>query len=288
MPDKYLATWVSHSSIGDFLKCPRAYYLKNVYKDPKTNRKIQLMAPPLALGQTVHSVLEALSVLPVEKRFDQPLMRNFEKTWQKVAGKQGGFNSEGQEKHYFERGRAMIERVAKNPGPLERLAVKIKADLPQFWLSEADEIMLCGKLDWLEYIKETNSVVIIDFKTGKRPESDGSLQLPIYYLLARETQERAVSGVSYWYLERENAPQAQELPQADRAKAEIMQIAKKIKLAKKLNHFTCPEGEAGCRYCAPFEKILRGEAEYIGVGGYGNDTYVLLDLPEDQIESEIL
>ena len=35
--DKYTAVWVSHSSMGDFLKCPRAYFLHNVYKDPKTD-----------------------------------------------------------------------------------------------------------------------------------------------------------------------------------------------------------------------------------------------------------
>ena len=64
MPDQYTAVWVSHTSISDFLQCPRAYYLKNVYKDPKTRHKIQLMSPPLALGQVVHSVLESLSILP--------------------------------------------------------------------------------------------------------------------------------------------------------------------------------------------------------------------------------
>ena len=63
MADKYTAYWVSHSSINDFLKCPRAYFLKNVYKDPKTGRKIKLISPPLALGQAVHEVVESLSVL---------------------------------------------------------------------------------------------------------------------------------------------------------------------------------------------------------------------------------
>src|ERR1035437_4279352 len=33
--DKFNAVWVSHSSIGDFLKCPRLYYLHNVYKNDK-------------------------------------------------------------------------------------------------------------------------------------------------------------------------------------------------------------------------------------------------------------
>ena len=78
MKDKYSAVWVSHSSISDYLKCPRAYYLKNVYRDPKTNRKISVMEPPLALGQAVHEAIESLSALPVEERFTTPLLERFE------------------------------------------------------------------------------------------------------------------------------------------------------------------------------------------------------------------
>ena len=59
--DPYKATWVSHSSIGDFLKCPRAYYLHNVYKDPGTRRKINIVNPALSLGVAVHEVLEGLA-----------------------------------------------------------------------------------------------------------------------------------------------------------------------------------------------------------------------------------
>jgi len=152
--DKYTATWVSHSSISDFLKCPRVYYLKNVYKDPRTGHKIQLMSPPLALGQAVHEVLESLSLLPKDTRFDKPLPERFEKAWQKISGERGGFSDKEEEERYKKRGQAMLERVVKDPGPLKNLAVKIKMDLPYFWLSKEDNIILCGKVDWLEYLPE--------------------------------------------------------------------------------------------------------------------------------------
>jgi len=45
-------------------------------------------------------------------------------------------------------------------------------------------------VDWLEYKEETDSVRIIDFKTGKFDEDPDSLQLPIYYLLATHTQTK--------------------------------------------------------------------------------------------------
>src|SRR3989338_1188386 len=118
--DKYSALWVSHSSSHDFLICPRAYYLKNVYKDPKTKHKLQLMSPPLALGQAVHEVIESLSVIPTDKRFLEPLSAKFERAWAKVTGKKGGFFDADTERRYKDRGRAMMTRVANHPGPLAK------------------------------------------------------------------------------------------------------------------------------------------------------------------------
>src|SRR3989344_7363851 len=180
--DKFSAVWVSHSSISDYLKCPRAYYLNNVYKDPKTGHKISLMAPPLALGQAVHEVIEALSVIPTSKRFQESLIDKFERTWVKFNGKMGGFFDEKTEQAYKLRGLNMIKRVQTNPGPLKNLSVKINMDLPHYWISEEDNLILCGKIDWLEYLEETDSVHVIDFKTSKSEEDLESLQLPIYHL----------------------------------------------------------------------------------------------------------
>ncbi|QQS44706.1 PD-(D/E)XK nuclease family protein [Candidatus Roizmanbacteria bacterium] len=95
---------------------------------------------------------------------------------------------------------------------MARKAVKIKEDLPHYWLSEEDNIILCGKIDWLEYLPETDSVHIIDFKTSKYDEDGDSLQLPIYYLLVTNTQKREVSKASYWYLERNDDLTEKELP----------------------------------------------------------------------------
>jgi len=286
--DKYSAVWVSHSSIGDFLVCPRAYFLKNVYRDPTTNHKISLVSPPLALGQTVHEVLESLSVIPVDKRFDDPLTTKFDAAWKKVSGDLGGFPDKATELAYKKKGQDMITRVVKNPGPLKNLAIKINQDLPYYWLSEEDNIILCGKIDWLEFIKDSDSVHIIDFKTGKYEESPDSLQLPIYLLLATNTQNRPVAKVSYWYLERNDAPKEQALPNMDKSKDQVLEIAKQMSLARKLNRFKCPHN--GCRNCKPYEAILEGKAKFVGVGGFGQDLYILFDssnksgtLPTSQI-----
>ena len=98
--DKYTAVWISHTSINDYLKCPRAYYLKNIYKDPQTGHKVQHMTPSLALGQAVHEVLDSLSLIPTKDRFAESLVLKFDKVWEKFTGKKGGFFDQATEEEY--------------------------------------------------------------------------------------------------------------------------------------------------------------------------------------------
>jgi len=290
MPDKFAATWVSYSSINDWQKCPRAYFLKNIYRNPQTGNKVQLASPSLSLGQAVHEVVESLSILPVEKRFQKSILQKYEQIWKKVSGKIGGFFDEQTELKFKKRGEVMLQKIIKNPGPIGELAIKIKEDLPQYWLSEEDNIILCGKIDWLKYLPDTDSVKIIDFKTGLKKEKSDSLQLPIYLLLVTNTQKRPVIDISYWYLELEDKPEKVKLPNLKEAEQTILKIAKEIKLARKLERFRCPNGEAGCPICKPFEKIAAGEAEFVGINPtYRQDIFVLpSSLQEKQENSYIL
>lgn len=272
--DKYTAVWVSHTSIKDFLACPRAYFLKHVYRNPDTGHKVKIMSPPLALGQSVHEVLESLSRLPREERFKESLIIKFHEVWGKVSGKKGGFIGDISEETYKKRGEDILTRVVKNPGPLVNLAVKIKMDLPYFWLSEEANIILCGKIDWLEYMPETDSVHIIDFKTSVTDEKPDSLQLPIYCILATHCQKKPVSKISYWYLDRKNIPEEQRLPDIEEAKSKILDIAKQVKTARQLKIFKCPH-KNGCYVCRPMEAVIQGEAEFVGINDFNEDVYIL-------------
>ena len=75
----------------DFINCPRAYFLRQIYKDPVSRKKINLINPALALGNTVHDVLDESSVLPVEQRVERDLFERYEKAWRRVTGALGGF-----------------------------------------------------------------------------------------------------------------------------------------------------------------------------------------------------
>ncbi len=199
----------------------------------------------------------------------------------------------------------MLKRVESNPGPLKNLAVKIQMELPYYWLSEKDNIILCGKIDWLEYLPaqtggkdedlpanatrqalQAGAVHIIDFKTGKGEEKEDSLQLSIYYLLVSQTQQRPVKKVSYWYVDRDNKPVEQKLKDLDKAEEKILKIAKEMKLARQLKRFKCPHD--GCRDCLPLERILQGEGERVGTDEMGREVYILPAAKQAEKQSKIL
>ncbi len=266
-------TWVSNSTIGDYLKCPRAYFLKNVYKN-QNGKKIALINPFLTLGQIVHEVLESLTKLSVEERFNASLMDHFEREWSKYTGEMGGFTNQEQEKEYKERGAAIVRRVMEHPGPLLNKALKLTSPdelPPRYILSKEENILLCGKIDWLEYLPEDNSVHIIDFKTGKNDEDEDSLQIPIYCLLVKNLQKRNVKKISYWYVDRENEPREKTLPDFEDAHRRVLSLALKIKDMRQERAYSC--SRSGCYACRQLEDILEGKCKFIGTRGY-QDIYI--------------
>jgi ATP-dependent helicase/DNAse subunit B len=130
---------------------------------------------------------------------------------------------------------------------------------------------LCGKIDWLEYLPENDSVHIVDFKTGKHDEDEDSLQLPIYCLLVKNLQKRIVKKISYWYIDRENEPLEMTLPDFEEAHTRVLEIALKLKEMRLNRAYTCRR--SGCYACIPLEAIVQGRCKYIGTKGY-QDIYI--------------
>lgn len=201
-----------------------------------------VISPALSLGQVVHEVVESLSVLPVEERLKISLLKKFDVVWERISGKKGGFKTKDEEMEYKERGVLMIKRVENHPGPILKKAVKISSEinLPNYFLSEEDR---------------------------------DSLQLPIYLLLASNTQKRKIEKASYWYLDKNDDLTPKELPRLTDSFEKIYEVARRIKLARQTNHFVCPHG--GCIKCRPLEKVFRGEGEKVGVSDTRQDIYVL-------------
>lgn len=168
----------------------------------------------------------------------------------------------------------MVRRVMDHPGPLLKKALKLFSldELPpRYTLSKEANILLCGKIDWLEYLPEDNSVHIIDFKTGKNDDVGDALQIPIYCLLVRNLQNRNVKKFSYWYVDRENEPREMPLPDFEDAHKRVLSLALKIKNMRQERAYSCSRG--GCYACRPLEEILEGKCKFIGTRGY-QDIYI--------------
>jgi ATP-dependent helicase/DNAse subunit B len=287
--DKYSAIWLSHSSLSDFKKCPRLYFIRNVWKN-QNGRKVNIVSPAMSLGSAVHGVIEPLALLKTEDRFKEDLLLKYETVWEKFSGKKGGFQDIETEEEYKENGRKMIRNVTDNKGPIAKKTVKFYDGdfIPNIYLSEEENIILCGLVDWVEYLEETDSLRVIDFKTGKREEKEDSYQLPIYKILVEALQKRKVTQAAYWYLEREKVLTNKEIIEEDLdvMKEDILKIGKDIKTRKESAknkeeleaNFACVNG--GCRDCRDFELIRNymadtEEVEYVGVGEYKQDLYLI-------------
>lgn len=266
----YRATWLSPSSLADYDKCPRLYWLHNVFKHPRSGRKIQIVNPHLSLGSAVHTTLESIRALPREKRQEalRHLEERFEGAWKNVSGTQGGFTSQEEEQIFGQRGRNMIQRVQENPRFLSNLALKVPTKegekIPTIWLSEDDELVLCGAIDWIEYLEDEKAMHIIDFKTGRTEESGDSLQLPIYLLILSEKMKTPVARMSYWYLDQEGQPLVHvELPNLEEVTQQLIEKGRTIKALRAQEKIECSTG--GCRHCTPYESVLSGHASFVGV-----------------------
>lgn len=254
--------WISHSAISDFEACPRLYYLRNLYRDPTTNHRIQTTDPYLTLGAVVHKTIEEISKLPKERRFEIPLIDRFERKWQLYGGKKGGFISPEEEGSFKVRGMEMIKKL-ENSKIIRNQNYKMGDDLPKVRLFREQNLILVGGIDWVEILPE-GGLHIIDFKTGRTEEDEHSLQLPIYLTLAHYNFKGPIKKVSYWYLDKDEEPISIELEPIQTYIPIIQEKALKIREAIDDNKLICKSHPGKCFKCEGYEEIISNKAEYVG------------------------
>jgi hypothetical protein len=254
----------------------------------------------MSLGIAVHNVIENLINFKSEDRKNEiqnKLIHNFEIGWDAFSGKKGGFKDDTQETEFKNRGIQMLQKVIEDPKMLINKTIPTKSYydgdmLPNVYLSEQENIILCGNIDWIEYLDSSNSLRVIDFKTGNNEEKEESNQLYIYRLLIEKLGCKwPVTSGAYWYL---NSGKIVERPVLDDAEQndlinKLIEIGVDIRnrrfawderkgwIAQKdiESNFKCKK-ENGCIHCKDYERVIRNEnIEYIGIDQYGKDSYFL-------------
>ena len=254
--------WVSHSSLSDFEKCPRLYYLRNLYHDKKygNNLRIQVANPYLSLGEVVHDAIDHYTSRygPLERNKDK-MMYELSRGWQLKRGKPGGFKSESQEKEFKDRSVEMVKRFLSNEDFSNAIPIQA-SNFPKKKLFPEKDIVLVGNFDWLEPHKD--GLHIVDFKTGKHEETDESLQLPIYSILANENLDKPVRKTSYWYLDKDNEPKEVSMKNLENSLKSIEQKSIAVEKAIGDDDFPCPR--QNCIFCKEYEEVVDDKAEHVG------------------------
>jgi len=254
--------WISHSSLNDFDKCKKFYYLRNLYYDQKygNNFRIQVASPYLSLGEAVHDAIDNfVTRYPASERNKDKLFYEFNRGWSLKPGKIGGFKDISQEKEFKERGEFMLERFYKNSRFSKGSPIRI--DFPKLPLIGKDEVVLVGNFDWLEETPE--GLHILDFKTGTSEEQEDSLQLPLYTLLAQYNLKKPVAKVSYWYLDRDDEPTVKSVTNLKETLEKVKSKAIEVQKTIESKEFFCTEASGFCKYCYDYHKVINGQAEHV-------------------------
>jgi RecB family exonuclease len=265
------AIFVSPSSLADIEKCPQLYYYKQVYRSPR-GYKIQITNPALAVGKMVHDALDRFLHLDASTRDVNALERCLQEVWEIAGGIKGGFTSTTEEEDCRSRARAMIERFWAN----DHFHTCVGAKIPDFpKVDLGNDIILTGKLDWVEQDSEGNCE-IIDFKTGKNKEKEDSLQLPVYAVLVQSIFKPRHITAKYWYLDTDDGMEEVALPTTDEALAEIKRKAEIVKMVRQTNSYRCASGGESCWACRDILAVAKGQGQLVEIDiGRKQEVYML-------------
>lgn len=263
------AVLISFTSLNDFLKCSRSYYLKNLYRDPKQGYRLQIISPHLTLGATIHDTLKWFLEAD-EKPSREETIGKFKNFWRKYRLKRGGFVSKEEEGDFGKRGLKMLDNFLNHTSVLEPCAPFLH--FPKFKL--VDNIILFGNMDFVGEC-EDGTLHVVDFKTGSKDEESG-LQLNIYAILAEANLQKPVSKASFWYLDREDEPKSIVLDPLDGQIEWLKQKGIELKKAVLENNWVCIKSPDLCRDCRDYQALLDGKGEFLfSDDNYKKDVYYL-------------
>jgi putative RecB family exonuclease len=183
-PARY-TTWVD---------CPRRYRLTYVDRPPPPRSGARATS---TLGAVVHLALRALYALPDPRRTPDAAAALVDRNWSSE-----GFRDGDQAAEYRVRAREWVADYVAGPGAeAEPVAVEKWVTVP------TPRVIAEGRVDRIDRRPEApdgaDGLVVVDYKTGRRPTADdarGSAALALYALAARHTLRRPCTRVELHHL----------------------------------------------------------------------------------------
>lgn len=274
------AIYLSHTSLKDFLNCPRAYYLKNVYRDPVTGHKLQIASPHLTLGVTIHDTI-AWFCQQEPKPSKEETIQKFRQLWKNYRLKRGGFETLEEEASFGKRGLQMVENFYNHYTALDPCAPTVR--FPKYML--IDGVILTGNMDYVGE-RPDGSYSVVDFKTGARDETS-ILQLNIYSILTEANMGKEVTWGGFWYLDREDLPREATLDPVQQTLDWLVERAKEVKAAIQKNEWVCKKHPGFCKDCREYQALLDKQGEFMFSDvKFKKDIYYLsqMDLGQSVVE----
>jgi putative RecB family exonuclease len=179
--DSSPVTYLSPSALDRYLHCPRLY--RFLYVDGMWNRS--RVTATQSFGTTIHAVMREFFRTPVARRSLDRLLRLLRDCWIR----EGYRNREELQSERERATEALTEWYQR--ADVEAFPYATEVDLQASW----GEVVLKGRLDRVDTDRE-GGLVVIDYKTGRRPVSqesaDADSALTIYAALAERRLHRPV------------------------------------------------------------------------------------------------
>jgi ATP-dependent DNA helicase UvrD/PcrA len=211
---------LSASGIETYESCPMKYLFSNVWKirgGPHAS---------MTFGNVMHtSIKEFIGQLKQGRKISpEDLMAVYDREWSSA-----GFPDEYQEEEYRREGRGQLQKFyrAMCAAPPDVLFQEKTFELPL-----EHEIVVTGRMDQVNRLGK-GKAEIVDYKTGKPKDAknaDGSLQLSVYALAARDVLELEPARLVFYNLtSNEPVSTERDAKSLEKTKQKISEVADQIR-----------------------------------------------------------
>ena len=179
---------LSPSRMGDFKKCPKAFFFKSIQRIPTKPTEAQIK------GTLVHSVLEHLFDLPRDRRTAPEAVAMIPAEWETLRAEEiyAELVESLDEESFLSDARVLVENYFDMERPHN-----FDPDGREMWVrGEVEGQQLIGVIDRLDRVERsdgTTAVYISDYKTGKLPKErfrkEAFFAMRVYALMRHQDGE---------------------------------------------------------------------------------------------------